>query len=75
MHNGMPQEIFTDGGKNLWRGIVQRYLEKIKTLHKGTTPYHPCTNGKVEKLNGVVGVTLGKMLLHKPRKLWDLYLD
>ena len=75
MHYGAPQEIFTDGGKNLWGGVVQRYLEKIKTLHKGTSPYHPRTNGKVERLNGIIGTMLGKMLLNKHTKLWDLYLD
>ena len=75
MHYGAPQEIFTDGGKNLWGGVVQRYLDKIKTLHKGTSPYHPRTNGKVERLNGIIGTMLGKMLPNKPTKLWDLYLD
>ena len=75
MHYGAPQEIFTDGGKNLWGGAVQQYLAKIKTLHKGTSPYHPRTNGKVESLNGVIGRMLTKLLLGKPTKLWDLYLD
>ena len=75
LHYGAPQEIFTDGGKNLWGGVVQKYLEKIKTLHKGTSPYHPRTNGKVERLNGIIGTMLGRMLLNKPTKLWDLYLD
>ena len=75
MQYGAPQEIFTDGGKNLWGGAVQKYLEKIKTLHKGTSPYHPRTNGKVERLNGIVGAMLGKLLLNKPMKLWDLYLN
>ena len=75
MHYGVPQEIFTDGGKNLWGDAMQRYLEKIKMLHKGTSPYHPRTNGKVKRLNGIIGVMLGKMLLNKPTKLWDLYLD
>ena len=75
MHYGTPQEIFTDGGKNLWGGAMQKYLDKIKTLHKGTSPYHPRTNGKVERLNGIVGAMLGKLLLNKPTKLWDLYLD
>jgi len=75
LHYGAPQEIFTDGGKNLWGGIVEQYLKKIKTLHKGTSPYHPHTNGKVERLNGIIGNMLGKMLLNKTTKLWDLYLD
>ncbi|TMC16709.1 MAG: DDE-type integrase/transposase/recombinase, partial [Chloroflexi bacterium] len=75
MHYGAPQEIFTDGGKNLWGGVVQRYLDKIKTLHRGTSPYHPRTNGKVERLNGIIGNMLGKLLFNKPTKLWDLYLD
>lgn len=75
LHYGAPQEIFTDGGKNLWGGAVQKYLEKIKTLHKGTSPYHPRTNGKVERLNGIIGTMLGKLLLNKPTKLWDLYLN
>jgi hypothetical protein len=75
MHFGAPQEIFTDGGKNLWGGVIQKYLKKIGTLHKGTSPYHPRTNGKVERLNGIIGGMLGKLLLGKPTKLWDLYID
>jgi hypothetical protein len=75
MHYGAPQEIFTDGGKNLWGSVVQRYLARIKTLHKGTSPYHPRTNGKVESLNGLIGGMLTKLLLGKSTKLWDLYLD
>ena len=54
---------------------MQKYLKKIKTLHKGTSPYHPRTNGKVERLNGIIGTMLGKLLLNKPMKLWDLSLD
>jgi hypothetical protein len=59
----------------LWGGTVQQYLAKIKTIHKGTSPYHPRTNGKVESLNGLLGSMLTKMLLGKSTKLWDLYLD
>ena len=69
MHYGAPQEIFTDGGKNLWGGVVQKYLAKIKTIHKGTSPYHPRTNGKVESLNGLTGNMITKYLLGKPTKL------
>jgi hypothetical protein len=72
---GAPQKIFTDGGKNLWGGVVQKYLQRVKTVHKGTSPYHPRTNGKVESLNGLLGRMLTKYLLGKPTRLWDLYLD
>ena len=75
MHYGAPQELFTDGGKNLWGGVVQAYLKKIATHHHGTSPYHPRTNGKVERLNGIIGNMLSKFMLGKPTKLWDLYLD
>ena len=75
MHYGAPQEIFSDGGKNLWGGVVQAYLQRIGTHHKGTSPYHPRTNGKVERLNGILEGMISKMLFGKPTKLWDLYLD
>src|SRR5438552_11956873 len=75
MHFGAPQEIFSDGGKNLWGGVVQAYLRKIGTVHKGTSPYHPRTNGKVEHLNGILEDMISKLLFGKPTKLWDLYLD
>ena len=75
MHYGAPQELFSDGGKNLWSGVVQAYLKKIGTEHKGSSPYHPRTNGKVERLNGILGEMITKLLMGKPTKLWDLYLD
>jgi hypothetical protein len=58
-----PQEILTDGGKNMWTGVVQRYLEKIGLL---TSPYHPWTNGRVKRLNRILGGMFGKLLLGEP---------
>src|SRR5438046_10062096 len=75
MQFGAPQERCTDEGKNLWGGGVEEFLQKVKTQHKGTSPYHPRTNGKVESLNGLLRRMLTKYLLGKPTKLWDLYLD
>lgn len=75
MNFGAPEEIFTDGGKNLWGGVVQKYLERIKMVRKSTSPYHPRTSEKVESLNGLIGSMLTKYLFGKPTRLWDLYLD
>ena len=54
---------------------MQGYLKKIQTIHKGTSPYHPRTNGKVERLDGILEDMISKLLFGKPTKLWDLYLD
>ena len=59
----------------MWGGVIQSYLKKIETQYKGTSPYHPRTNGKVERLNGILEDMISKMLFGKPTKLWDLYLD
>jgi hypothetical protein len=50
MHYGALQEIFSDGGKSLWGGVVERYLSKIMTAHKGASPFYPHTNGKRTQL-------------------------
>ncbi|PWY96913.1 hypothetical protein BCV70DRAFT_149105, partial [Testicularia cyperi] len=39
------------------------------TRHRLTTAYHPRTNGKVESLN-----VLTKLMVGKSTRLWDLYL-
>jgi hypothetical protein len=50
------------------------YLGKIKTMYiQGYEPLSSRTNGKVERLKGVIGTILGKLLLNKPTKLWGLY--
>jgi hypothetical protein len=69
-----PQEIFIDDGSNLWGKVVETYLKKVQTVHKGASPYHPRTNGRVEHLDGIIGGILTK-LLGNPTKQWDLFLD
>ena len=75
MHYGAPQELFSDGGKYLWGAVLQAFLKKMGTKHKGSSPYHPRTNGKVECLNGILESMISKLLFGKPTKHWDLYLD
>ena len=72
---GPPKEIITDRGANLWAPAMTQVLARMRTKHRGTTPYHPRTNGMVENLNGTLGRSIAKYLVGQPRKCWDLYLN
>jgi len=74
MHYGQPREVLTDRGPNLWKEAMAIFMNRMGTKRRGTTPYHPRTNGKVERLNGIFGQSISKYLVGKPRKMWDLYL-
>ena len=69
------QEIFINDKKNLWEKIIQKYLEKIKILHKDISFYYSWINGKMKWLNDIIDIILGKLLLNKSMKLWNFYLD
>lgn len=72
---GLLRELLSDNGSNLIGKVLQSYIEIMKTKHRVTTPYHPRTNGKVEKFNGSLGATLTKLLTNKPIVLWDEYIS
>ena len=71
---GAFRELLSDNGANLNSRMISFYLDRIKVKHRTTTPYHPQTNGKVERFNGMLGQILTKELLEKPTILWDEYL-
>ena len=75
MHYGAPKEIITDCGRNLWAPAMKEFLEKLKTVHRSTTPYHPWTNGLVENFNRTISHMLTKYLVGKPHQMWDQYVD
>jgi len=72
---GAFKELLSDNGTNLNSAIVEHYLAKVKVKHRTTTPYHPQTNGKVERFNGMLGKILTKMLIGTPPAGWTNYLS
>jgi transposase InsO family protein len=71
---GCPQEIVTDRGSQFMSDVVARYTKRIRVNHKFTSAFHPRTNGKVERVNGMIKSMLRKYL-HGAIHEWDLYLD
>lgn len=70
---GCPSEIVSDRGANFMSDVLQRYLERMNIKHKATSAYHPRTNGKCERLNGVIGHMLSKYVGSHTTS-WDQYL-
>ncbi len=70
MNFGVPSEIVTDRGANFTSELVKEYLKRVGTNHKLTSAYHPRTNAKAERFNGVIKQMLRKYTngaLHR----WD----
>jgi hypothetical protein len=81
---GVPHSIITDNGSNFAQGPFARFCEEVGIRLDIASVAHPCTNGQVERSNGLVlsGIkpklieplekTLGCWLDELPSVLWSL---
>ena len=53
--------------------MIKELFEKYQVKHHLSTPYHPQTNGLVEKLNRTLCDAIGK-LVQLYEKEWDIYV-
>ena len=70
--HGCPQIILTDRGTHFNNNLVNRLLEKFQIKHLLSTPYHPQTNGLVERFNRTLCESLAKM--SDKTNDWDLFI-
>ena len=70
---GLPDEILSDRGAQFTCELMRdvNHLLSIKGLT--TTPWHPQTNGLVERFNGTLKQMLKKLAIEQPEK-WDQYI-
>ena len=69
---GYPLEIFTDQGRNFESDLFTAIC-KLLRIHKArTTPYHPSSNGQVERFNRTLMDAV--LCFVKDQSEWDLYL-
>jgi len=52
--------------------VIEKLLKRFKIRHNLSTPYHPKTNGLVERFNKTLCESLAK--LNEKRKNWDKYI-
>jgi len=73
---GKPAEIITDNGEEFRSKEFQAFLKRYGIHHNRTSPGHPQTNGKVERLNHELVQRIQRISAEKgnDRRNWDLYL-
>ena len=70
---GCPLEIQTDQGTNFLSDLFKAVCNLLEVTKKRTTPYHPSSNGQVERSNRTIAAML-RCYLKGKANTWDEYL-
>ena len=71
--HGIPREILTNQGTNFTAQLLKELYQSIGVRPIRTTPYHPQTDGLVERFNRTLKEMLRRTLVDDERS-WDLLL-
>ena len=71
--HGCPKIILSDRGTHFVNKIITSLCERFMIKHKLSTPYHPQTNGMVERFNRTLCETLAK--ISEKDNQWDFHLS
>jgi hypothetical protein len=70
---GLPDEILCDQGTQFTADVMREVMRMLSISQLHSSPYHPQTNGVVERFNGTLKSMLKKLMADKPTD-WDRYL-
>lgn len=70
---GAPYEILSDRGSSLLAESIRAYEKLQKIKHCASTPYHPQSNGMVERMHGTLRAAITKLSDGAPDR-WDEFL-
>lgn len=73
MRYGPPYVLVSDLSNSFSNEILHQYLALLETHHLPSTPYHPQTNGKLERVHGILKPILRKLCARIEDK-WDYFL-
>ncbi|PIK52328.1 hypothetical protein BSL78_10784 [Apostichopus japonicus] len=71
--HGIPEQIHTDQGRQFEGEVIKTLCEALGVNKTQTTPYHPQSDGLIERFNRTLKDQLGKLLLQN-NGTWDDYL-
>src|SRR2546421_9832893 len=71
--HGCPKIILSNRGTHFRNRLVEGLCEKFEIKHKLSSPYHPQTNGLVERFNRTLCEGLAKVT--KKENEWDRYIE
>ncbi|KAH9244120.1 hypothetical protein BASA81_018502 [Batrachochytrium salamandrivorans] len=74
MNYGSPFELFSDRGSSFISEGIREYEKLQHIRHHATTPYHPQTNGMVERMHATMGHAITTLTQGRPDR-WDEYLQ
>ena len=67
---GTPRCILTDNGTHFTATLINELLKELGITHLYATPYHPQTNGQVERYNATMDAKIG-ILSNERKTNWD----
>ena len=71
--HGCPQRILSDRGSHFNNQLVKELVDKFQIKHGFSTPYHPKTNGLVERFNKTLCEAMAKLTIHGNN--WDKFIS
>lgn len=71
---GVPSELITDRGRNFVSGEVERFCNQHRIKHLRTSPYHPATNGLIERMHSMLNHGISALCSTRVDR-WDEYVD
>jgi hypothetical protein len=67
---GTPKCILTDNGTHFTASMMSELFKRIGVTHLYSTPYHPMTNGQIERYNATMDAKIAA-LSNEKRTNWD----
>ncbi|CAF4494701.1 unnamed protein product, partial [Didymodactylos carnosus] len=67
---GTPRAILTDNGTHFTAKMMDELFKRVGVTHLYSTPYHPMTNGQVERFNATMDAKIAS-LSNDRRTNWD----